>query len=467
MPENNEILLEQFNIKEKGSSGFRQILFILSILVTIGVFWSLKLTGIGIAGEAFCGMEEHLHTEECTDCIKEEHIHIETCYSDITADLENSEIWEMTLADMVRGPTVRENVILVAQSQLGYRESIINFQVSADGIRRGITRYGQWYGNPYGDWSAMFASFCLYYAGADDLPTNAGPESMRLEWESEGLYKSVGEAFPESGNLIFLSKNANSPQSADSVAIITDFDGINITVIEGDLENEVAETQYLLSDSSILGYGIVPSSDTQATVFATGTIVAQSVNYDQSLFTDENSFVVYTVSGSNYYAFDGNGNAVPITIDSSGNIYTEIQNPDSLLWTFTYSSSNTYLIQNIETGKYMHAYPNNGSGVTTSGAYTSTLIQSGSGVKIRSNNEYARLDVGSGVFRMTQSQSEAAVYYFGMTSRCTVWLDGTDGGLGHLTGSPDIAYSVTVGNVMKLPTEWTSPSKYSYKLRGW
>ena len=60
-----------------------------------------------------------------------------------------------------------------------------------------------------------------------------------------------------------------------------------------------------------------------------------------------------------------------------------------------------------------------------------------------------------------------AVYSFGMTSRCTVWLDGTDGGLGHLTGSPDTAFTVSTGSIMKLPEAWTSPSKYSYRLRGW
>ena len=40
------------------------------------------------------------------------------------------------------------------------------------------------------------------------------------------------------------------------------------------------------------------------------------------LFTDENQFVIYTSSGSDHYAFDGNGNAVRITIDESGNIFT-------------------------------------------------------------------------------------------------------------------------------------------------
>ena len=179
MPENGQNLLEQLNIVNRDRHNLRQIIPTLSLIVVLIVFWSLKLTGIGIAGEAFCGKEEHIHSEECVNCTIEEHIHTADCYSDINADLETSDDWEATLADIARGPTTKANVVLVAQSQLGYTESTLNFQVDAVGVRRGITRYGQWYGNPYGDWSAMFVSFCLEYAGATDLPMNAGPESMR------------------------------------------------------------------------------------------------------------------------------------------------------------------------------------------------------------------------------------------------------------------------------------------------
>ena len=304
----------------------RQIIACLSFLVILLVFWSLKLTGIGIAGEAFCGKEEHTHSEQCIDpCTLEEHIHIENCYSNIHADLETSDDWEQSLADIARGPTTKQNLVLVAQSQIGYTESTLNFQVDTQGVRRGITRYGQWYGNPYGDWSAMFASFCLYYAGAGDAPTNTGPEAMRLEWESAGLYKAAGEGVPEVGNLIFLHKEQSASQGANAVAIITGFDETKLTVIEGDVDNAVVQTDYALDDASIMGYGLVPEADTVIVLDA----------------------------------------AAPIAED------------------------------------------------------------------------------------------------------CTVWLDGTDGGLGHLTGSPDTAYATQVGSIIKLPEEWTSPSKYSYKLRGW
>ncbi len=325
MPECEERLIEQLNIIHRDRHNLRQIIPTLSLIVILIVFWSLKLTGIGIAGEAFCGKEEHIHGEECVNCTIEEHIHTADCYSDINADLETSDDWEATLADIARGPTTKANAVLIAQSQLGYTESTLNFQVDESGVRRGITRYGQWYGNPYGDWSAMFVSFCLDYAGATDLPMNAGPESMRLEWEKAGLYKAAGERSPEIGNVVFLHKGETENPGANAVAIIVDVDNTYITVIEGDLDNAVAQTQYLLDDPTIMGYGLVTEADS----------------------------------------------------------ITVLDEP-----------------------------------------------------------------------------SVMAVSY-------TIWLDGTDGGLGHLTGSPNTAYTAQGGSTIKLPATWTSPSKYSYKLRGW
>ena len=60
----------------------------LSLIVILAVFWWLKLTGITMAGEAFCGMTEHTHDENCgmppLICNLEEtegHIHDDTCLS--------------------------------------------------------------------------------------------------------------------------------------------------------------------------------------------------------------------------------------------------------------------------------------------------------------------------------------------------------------------------------------------------
>lgn len=468
--------------KNKQFKKYFKVLFpIVSLLVIIGVFWWLKLIGITFAGDAFCGMVEHTHDESCravcneahehTDactayiCGLEEHTHVSSCYPDPDADVETEDDWEATVRDIPLNNDAK-TLVAVAKSQLGYTESTRNYFVGTDGIRRGYTRYGDWYGNPYGDWSSMFTAFCLRYAGFRNMPISSGSEAMRVKWEQIGLYQEAAIYTPHAGDIVFLDKNGNG--TTDATAILTEISSQRITVIEGDVEGKVAETTYSLNEGTVIGYGLsIPS--TSLLLMDAGDqsdgVIAKTTAYNRSLMTETNLFVLYVTSGGNHYAFDGNGNAVQIFIDASGNITSNTSDPDSLLWTFTASGgANSYLIKNVSTGKYMHSHS---SGVTTGGAYTSTITQVGEGIRVRSNNEYAYYNQRTGAFQMTQSQSSAAVYNMGVTSRCTVWLDGTNGGIMSLGGSLDKSYTIAAGSTIKLPLQWQTPTKYHYSLQGW
>ena len=66
----------------------RQMTVFLSFFVVLGVFWTFKLTGITLGGEAFCGFVDHRHDENCTQeiliCQITEtpgHSHDESCLS--------------------------------------------------------------------------------------------------------------------------------------------------------------------------------------------------------------------------------------------------------------------------------------------------------------------------------------------------------------------------------------------------
>lgn len=236
-----------------------QFICIVSVFVILGVFLYLRLTGITLAGEAFCGKEEHIHKDECYElpetCEMEEHIHDENCYSDQTADLENAEIWEAGLKGIEENALEAERLLAVAQSQLGTMESTLNFSVDTEGTRRGITRYGQWYGNPYGDWSGMFLCFCLHYAGITDemVPYNAGVESMRLEWEAAGFFHEDGET--DLGDILFLDTDLDSV--AERVGVISEIQENTYRVILGDYEDAVAEIEIGRNDAQILSIGSI------------------------------------------------------------------------------------------------------------------------------------------------------------------------------------------------------------------
>jgi hypothetical protein len=161
------------------------LFFLLAVLVAIIVFWWLKLVGITITGDAFCGMKEHihseacymmqptcglteaegahLHTEECIQnvliCTLSEHTHTKECFPDTTADVETVSDWLATIEGVEITEDVSNNLVEIALSQLGYTESADNFEYDNSGIKRGYTRYGEWYGTPYGGWNTTFVSF--------------------------------------------------------------------------------------------------------------------------------------------------------------------------------------------------------------------------------------------------------------------------------------------------------------------
>ncbi|MBQ8474136.1 MAG: hypothetical protein IJ499_00545, partial [Clostridia bacterium] len=458
------------------------VLPLISLLVIIGVFWWLKLVGITLAGDAFCGFTEHTHTESCyeaqlicvdeqdehthTDscyesvliCQTEEHTHISECYSDITADLETADDWEETLMGIPNGLSTSETVVEIAESQLGYTESILNFVVDTDGLRHGYTRYGEWYGNPYGDWSNMFTAFCLRYGGLLDIPISAGADAFRQMWQELDLYIEADAYSPFNGDIVFLDKNLNG--TPDTTAVIIQCDEHTITVIEGDLNDTVAENTYTVGDAVICGYGMTSPSNNLLLLEpdTDSSFIANTVEYNSNLFVSGNNFVVYTEKDSKYYAMDGNGYPVEIFIDSKGNITSNVSDPNLLLWTFTSANNwNAYNIRNVRTGRYMHAYMGNPSSVTTSGAYSSNVITMSGGIKIQSNSEYAMLNSNNTAFQVTSSQNDAALYNLGVNSSRTVWLDGTNGGLYQYSASLDKSYTVNLGETVVLPDTWQSP----------
>lgn len=258
------------------------VLAVFSVIIAIIVFWWLKLTGITVTGEAFCNTaehihgsscyeytlictdesEEHVHTAECMEerfiCEISEHTHTSECYSNPEADIETAEIWEGTFKKENLTDSAKDNLLYIASTQVGYTESTLNYETDENGVQRGYSRYGEWYGNPYGDWSAMFVSFCLNYGNVESVEAlrASGTETMHLQWTEEGLFEEAAFHTPEKGELVFLDTDADL--SADAAGIVKDYtDGV-VTAIFGDWENAVSEVA-LTDVGLILGYGLTGS----------------------------------------------------------------------------------------------------------------------------------------------------------------------------------------------------------------
>ena len=130
------------------------------------------------------GYTVHHHTDECYGkvliCGKEEHEHTAACLVNPNAEIDaeyDAKTPARTDADWA------EDMVLVAQSQLGYTES--KADVDEDG--NGYTMYAdQYYKDKpmvYADWDCTFVAYCLYHAGVpqDIIPQYASISALRGE----------------------------------------------------------------------------------------------------------------------------------------------------------------------------------------------------------------------------------------------------------------------------------------------
>lgn len=227
-----------------------------------------------------CGLEEtegHVHTEDCYQvdhdlvCGLEEHTHTAACYpqeespsGDPNADVETQSDWEASFRDVELTGDWSRDVLAIAESQLGYTESTANFIVDEEGGTKGYTRYGAWYGDPYGDWCAMFASFCLHYAQVEDIPleANCGRWIEDLSKEEYQLYHPAGDYVPQPGDLVFFDMNRNG--SSDHIGFVvemieaTETEPAKIKTLEGNSSDRVQYVTYNLPEDRIIGFGQLP-----------------------------------------------------------------------------------------------------------------------------------------------------------------------------------------------------------------
>ena len=277
---------ERFDRNHRRQHRYACLLGVLALLVCLAVFWRLKLVGTAMTNEASCGLQEHTHTDSCyttvldctaatqetgtgehihTDacykreliCTLPEHTHTADCYSDPEADTEGEADWTQSFPQEALTGDWAQDTVTIAASQVGYAESTRNWQLNDDGTRGGYTRYGAWYGSPYGGWNGMFAAFCLHYAGVDEdfltTANAAGVNAWAVALCQAGQLQGPGhEAVP--GDIVFLG----SDDKIESCAVVADVDTASgaptLTLIAGDVDNTVAELTVPADSETILGY---------------------------------------------------------------------------------------------------------------------------------------------------------------------------------------------------------------------
>lgn len=266
-----------YSIKEILSCGFEDGEAIPAHKHTEACYGTEKVLSCEIpesAPSADTGAEDsaHTHTDKCYKkmliCKKTVHRHKLSCFSNPAADRESEGVWERSLAGVELSGEWGSDLVAIAKTQLGYTESARNYLVAKNGAKMGYTRYGAWYGIEYGDWCAMFVSFCLHYA---QIPEESfPPESACENWintlksEKYALYREKEEYTPSVGDVIFFDWGTDG--KADHVGIVAELrcDGkgalTGLQTIEGNTGNRVGCVEYTIEDKRILGYGELPEN---------------------------------------------------------------------------------------------------------------------------------------------------------------------------------------------------------------
>lgn len=267
-----------------------------------------------------CTQEEaqpHTHGDECykttqqegeSACSKAEHEHTTICYSDPSADVETAAAWERSFAGLKLTGLWDKDVLELAETQLGYQESIRNYVMSGDETK-GYTRYGAWYGIPYGDWCAMFVSFCLNYAEVEGLPLDCNCQNWieTLSGEKLDLYRTKDVYDPRPGDLIFFDWTGDG--RANHVGLVKSLEetenGIVLTTLEGNSSNRVKINTYDIDHKSILGYGILPVNQ----------VVRTADIYTDDTYSDlSDDTTVITLTGP--IPKDAEVRAFPVTVET-------------------------------------------------------------------------------------------------------------------------------------------------------
>lgn len=206
----------------------------------------------------------HHHTDACYEevlvCPLPEHHHTVSCLSDTSADLETPEEWQAANADAMITGEWNEDLLSVAKTQLGYEQSEKNFEIDpADGVTlRYYSRYGQSYGNAYGEWDVMFLAYCLKYA---EIPQSAIPQEasvLALRSSMSGmdwLLEEDGSA-AQPGDIVIYNKYVTRTVAVDSSADSAEPDLDDLFSVDTEFENSAE-----LEGSGVSALDTAPSAD--------------------------------------------------------------------------------------------------------------------------------------------------------------------------------------------------------------
>ena len=175
------------------------------------------------------------------------------------------ESWKRERAKLVLSGDLREDILTIARSQLGYSADSTCYQLTKSGKKRYYTRYGDWNGGRFCDWCDSFVSFCVYFAGNKSYPQDSSCARHMMRLKQGGYWREWNSYIPRKGDLVFfvLGKSAGAPNHVGLVEeVVPAADGRRayLVTIEGNQRNPDGTTPCVRRMerplSSVVGYGV-------------------------------------------------------------------------------------------------------------------------------------------------------------------------------------------------------------------
>ena len=250
----------------------------------------------------------HHHTDACYEevlvCGLPEHHHTVNCLSDPLDGTQDEDEWLAQTGTTLSGNWA-DDLLAVAESQLGYEQSERNFQLDdADGETvRHYTRYGNDYGNDYGPWDVMFLSYCLKYA---DIPQSAIPQvSSVLSLHSQLRSALYNE---ETGSGYAMDFDGDLPSDAAMPGDIVIYNGTVTKAVAAESQPLQVQDDSADADIALLSMDAAATTDT-APHIEEYTVDASTVGIVSDV--DEDFGTLTVISG------DVDGKVAEVTLNAS------------------------------------------------------------------------------------------------------------------------------------------------------
>ena len=250
----------------------------------------------------------HHHTDACYEevlvCGLPEHHHTVNCLSDPLDGTQDEDEWLAQTGTTLSGNWA-DDLLAVAESQLGYEQSERNFQLDdADSVTvRHYTRYGNDYGNDYGPWDVMFLSYCLKYA---DIPQSAIPQvSSVLSLHSQLRSALYNE---ETGSGYAMDFDGDLPSDAAMPSDIVIYNGTVTKAVAVESQPLQVQDDSADADIALLSMDAAATTDT-APHIEEYTVDASTVGIVSDV--DEDSGTLTVISG------DVDGKVAKVTLNAS------------------------------------------------------------------------------------------------------------------------------------------------------